>query len=56
MPGDVVSDLEQKQAAAHFTCFMLQIYPFTLPQRITIEMSFMGQYYFKKVTNNIACL
>lgn len=56
MPGNVVSNLEQKQVAAHYTCFILQIHLFTLSQRITTEMSFMGEYYLKKVTNNIACL
>lgn len=55
MPGNVVSNLEQKQVAAHYTCFILQIHLFMLPQRVTTEMSFIGEYYLK-VTGNFACL
>lgn len=39
----MVSNLKQKQVAAHFARFILQMYLFMLSQRITTEMSFMGE-------------
>lgn len=43
----MVSNLEQKQVAAHFPCFILQIRLFRLSDRTAIEISFVGEYQLK---------
>lgn len=47
MLGDMVSNLEEKQVAAHLPCFNLQIHLFRLSDRTAIKISFVGEYQLK---------